>query len=201
MDNRLQKDQPFFEPTLQALAKYTLTLEGEQVVSKTQKQYPAIKGLSWHRSPYYSFFTPMNWHPFAWSDDRQGEIYGPDPDDPLTVFAVDSRDLGTTVTANDLEALAEGFFGAIERLPAVVFESRNQKVTGKLLQLEAHYTYGDQGETRKCWVRVFYHLTRQITMTAQGATPEKYDYWLPIFFQSMMTANVHSMKPTLDLWS
>lgn len=170
-------------------------------MSKTEKQYPAIKGLTWHRSPHYSFFTPMNWHRFAWSDDRQGEIYGPDPDDPFTVFAVDFRDLGTLVTADDLDVLAEGFFEAVEKLPGAAIESRSQKTTGKLLQLEAHYTFEDRGSTRKCWVRVFYHMTRQITMTAQGATPEKYNYWLPMFFEAMMTANVHSAKPTLDFWN
>lgn len=167
-------------------------------MSKTQKQYPAIKGLTWHRSQYYSFFTPMDWHCFTWSDDRQGEIYGPDPNDPCTVFAVDLRDLGTPVTADDLDVLAEGYFGAVERLPEAVIESREQKVSGKLLQLEAHYHFRNQANTCKCWVRVFYHGTRQITMTAQGATPEKYDYWLPMFFEAMMTANVHSTKPKLD---
>jgi hypothetical protein len=32
-------------------------------------------------------------------------------------------------------------------------------------------------------------------MMAQGATPEKYDYWLPWFFEAMMTAKVHSTRP------
>jgi hypothetical protein len=166
-------------------------------VSKT-KEYPTIKGLTWHRTQYYSFFTPMDWHRFTWSDDRQGDIYGPDPDDPFTVFAVDVRDLGTKVTRKDLNVLAEAFFGAIKRLPECDLESHDRKATGKLLQLEAHYTFRDQGNTRKCWVRVFYHVTRQVTMTAQGATPEKYNYWMPMFFQAMRTANVHSTKPRLD---
>ncbi|MBN1284527.1 MAG: hypothetical protein JXB47_03935 [Anaerolineae bacterium] len=135
-----------------------------------------------------------------WSDDRTGVIYGPDPADPFTVFAVDLKDLGTLVTAADLDALAEGLFGSIERLPASEIETREQKATGKLLELEAKYTFCEQGETRKCWKRVFYHETRQIAMTAQGATPEKYDYWLPLFFEAMMTANVHNVKPQPEFW-
>jgi len=169
-------------------------------MKKEQKKYPSIKGLTWHRHQHYSFFTPMDWHRFAWSDGRRGDIYGPDPNDPFTVFAVDVRDLETQITASDLDVLAEGFFGAIERLPESNLESRNQKVTGKLLQLEVHYTFRDQGNTRKCWVRVFYQLTRQITMTAQGSTPEKYDYWLPMFFEAMMPAHVHNSKPDLGSW-
>jgi hypothetical protein len=169
------------------------------MAGKTQKQYPAIKGLTWHRTQYYSFFTPIDWHRFAWSDNRQGEIYGPDLNDPLTTFSVAVEDLGTSVTADDLDVLAEGFFEVIEQLPESHVEVRNQKATHKLLELEARYTFLDQGEIRRCWVRVFYHETRQITMTAQGATLEKYDYWLPLFFEAMMTAGVHSQKPELDL--
>ncbi len=171
------------------------------MAGKTQKQYPAIRGLSWHRDQYYSFYTPIDWHRFSWLDDRQGEIYGPDPNDPLTVFAVDIKDLGTEITANDLDVLAEGFFKTIEQLPEADIESRNQKVTGKLLELEAQYTFREQGETRKRWVRVFYHETRQIAMTAQGATPEKYDYWLPWFFEAMATVRIHNKKPDLGIWA
>ncbi len=168
------------------------------MAGKTQKQYPAIKGLTWHRDQYYSFYTPLDWHRFYWADDRQGEIHGPDPDDPLTVFAVDVKDLGTQVTADDLDVLAEGFFESIEQLPESHIEFRDQKTAGSQLKLETKYTFREQGETRKCWVRVFYHGTRQIAMTAQGATPEKYDYWLPWFFEAMMTAQVHSTKPQFE---
>lgn len=168
------------------------------MAGKTHKQYPTIRGLSWHRTQYYSFFTPIDWHRFSWPDGRQGDIYGPDPDDPLTVFSVALADLGTTVTAPDLDILAEGFFEALERLPESAIEARDQKVAGKILELEAKYTFRDQDEIRRCWVRVFYHETRQITMTAQGATLEKYDYWLPLFFEAMMTAEVHNRYPEME---
>ena len=164
------------------------------MASKTQKHYPKIKGLTWRRRQYYSFFTPMDWHLFNWADNRQGEIYGPDPNDPRTVLSVSLDDMGMTVSADDLDILAEGFFEAIEQLPDVQFEHRDQQVKGKLLELEAKYTFLDDGTRRKCWVRVFYHETRQITFTAQGAS-KPYDYWLPMFFQAMMTAKVHSHKP------
>jgi len=104
------------------------------------------------------------------------------------------------VTPDDLDDLAEGFFETIENLPDVHIETRSQEVSGNLLLLEAKYTSRDEGETRKCWVRVFYHETRQVTMTAQGASPEKYDYWVPMFFESMMTARVHNQKPDLEFF-
>ena len=164
-------------------------------MSKGRKEYPATAGLRWHRDQYYSFFLPIEWHRFALPDDRQGEIHGPDVNDPLTVFAVEVNDLGTIVTPEDLEILAEGFFESIEQLPNSKIEFREQKVSGKLLELEAKYEFQEQDQIRKRWVRVFYHTTRQVVMTAQGATPGKFDYWLPWFFQAMMTAKVHSVKP------
>lgn len=160
-----------------------------------EQQYPAIKGLTWHRHQYYSFFAPLGWHAFSWPDDRLGEIYGPDADDPNTVFALSVDDLGSKVTESDLNDLAEGFFEGVEALPGVAIEQRSQQATNGLLELEARYTYQDEGATRRCWVRVLYHDTRQITMTAKGATPEKYEYWLPMFFESMMTARVHNSLP------
>ncbi len=162
------------------------------------KQYPPIKGLTWHRHQHYSFFTPIDWWRFEWPDDREGEIYGPDPDDPHTVFSVVVDDLGVTVTPDDLDVLAKGFFEALEALPEVQIEHRQQFAMPTLIELEAKYTYREEGETRRCWVRVLYHQTRQITLTAKGATPDRYDYWLPLFFESMMTANVHSVRPEVD---
>jgi hypothetical protein len=43
---------------------------------------------------------------------------------------------------------------------------------------------------------VYYQDDRQIAITAQGATPDKYDYWLPWFFEAMMTTKIHREKPT-----
>jgi len=170
------------------------------MADEARQQYPAITGLTWHRHRYYSFFTPVDWHPFTWPDGSEGDIYGPDSNDPLTVFAVSLQDLGTRLTADDLDTVAEGFFGTIEQLPEVCIEVREQKMVGKLLELEAKYTFVEQGETRKRWTRVFYHESRQVTMTGQGATVQKYDYWLPIFFQAMMTARVHNQKPSFDIF-
>lgn len=165
-----------------------------------RKKHPVIKGLKWHRHQYYSFFIPKEWHQFEWADDREGVIYGPDPEDPRTVFAVDVKDLGEKLQPDDLDILAEGFFGSIEQLPDCHIEERKQKVVGKgtLLTLEAKYTYTEDGRTQKRWVRVLYRDTRQVALTAQGSTPEKYDYWLPLFFEAMMTADVHNKQPELQ---
>lgn len=170
-------------------------------MEQKQKKYPPVKGLTWHCDEYYSFFTPIDWHPFSWADGREGMIYGPDSSDPATVFAAAVKDFGTKISADDLDVLAEAFLETLEQLAESHIESHNEKVSGEMLELEAKYTFSEAGETRQCWTRMFYHHTRQITMTAQGATPEKYAYWLPVFFEAMMTAGVHSRKPSFESFS
>lgn len=168
------------------------------MVNQAKKEYPATRGLTWHRDQYYSFFIPIDWHKMEWSDSRQGVIYGPDMTDPFTVFAVDIKDLGTRVTPDEVDLVAEGFFESVEQLPECAVELRNQKASSYRVELEAKYTFREQGEIRKRWSRVFYHETYQITMTAQGETPEKYDYWLPWFFEAMKTCKVHRSKPSIQ---
>jgi hypothetical protein len=168
-------------------------------MSKTQRRSPAVQVLTWHRDQYYSFFIPNNWHKRHWSDGREGVIYAPDPNDPLTVFAVDFQDIGMSIAPPDLDILADGFFYSIEQLPQVNIESHKQNVTGSLLELEAKYTFTEQGQRLKRWTRVFYHETRQIAMTAQAASPEKYAHWRPWFVEAMTTTVVHNQKPQSKL--
>ena len=156
---------------------------------------PVFKGLTWHREQYFSFFIPMDWQKVNWQDERQGILYIPTTEDAHSLFAVEVKDLGTTVTADDLPYLEMGFLDAIKALPESKIESKKTNVTGKLVQLEAKYSYLEDGEMRKRWVRVLYHGTRQVTVTAQGATIEKYHYWLPMFNEAMMTIKVHSTMP------
>ena len=168
------------------------------MADQAQKQYPAIQGLLWYREQHYSFFVPNDWHRLNWSDGRDGVIFGPDPADPFTVFGVDVQNIGTTITDDDFEILAEDFFECIEQLPLSVVESRDRKTDDKLYELEAKYSFCENGDIRKRWMRLFYYKTYQIAMTAQGATAEIYDYWLPIFFEAMMTARIHSKQPQTE---
>lgn len=156
---------------------------------------PKFKGLTWYREQFFSFFIPMDWHKVAWPDERQGIIFVPSTEDNYTLFAVEVQDLGTMITPDDVTYLSQGFIDGIKKLPERKIETKDEKVVGKQIHLEAKYSFAENGETRKRWVRVLYHETRQITVTAQGKTPEAYSYWLPMFYEAMMTLNVHSTRP------
>ncbi len=168
------------------------------MVQGTGKRTPSFKGLTWQRDDYYSFFSPIDWHRFEWEDGRKGIILGPSPDSILTIFAVDVRELGMTVDQNDLHDLMTGFMDGIKQLPTCEIEEQDSSIVGGLIILEARYTYKDEGTTRKRWVRVLYHNTRQIAFTAQGETVEAFHYWLPMFNEAMMTAKVHNSKPQFE---
>lgn len=162
--------------------------------ARTRKQSAAITGLLWHRDDYCSFYIPYDWHKLPWPDGREGVIYGPDLADPKTVFAVEVKKLATAVATDDLDILAESYFETIQQLPEVDIHFTDQRSIGDLLELEAKYTFREQGAIRKRWTRMFYHGKRQIVMISQGASLDKYAYWLPLFFEAMMTANIHGTK-------
>ncbi len=162
----------------------------------SDRERPVFRGLHWHRHDNYSFFIPVDWHEFSRDDGREGAVYGPDAEDGQTLFAAQLVDLGFDITGEDAEAVAEGFFGSIEALPGVEIEAREQEVLfGPRIHLQARYCFDDGDHRRKRWVRGLYRHHFQVLLIAQGATPEKFRYWLPMFYEAMMTAGVHLQKP------
>jgi hypothetical protein len=158
---------------------------------------PPIHGLLWHRTERFSFFVPIDWQRSDWDDGRTGVLYYPVLDDPQTVFAVETKDLGKVISSEDLDRLDAGFIDTIEQLPEGEIESHDKAVIGEQMQLECKYTFREGCVMRRRWVRVFFLGTRETIMTAQGSTLDLYDYWLPWFFEAMATAQVHDQKPTI----
>jgi hypothetical protein len=121
----------------------------------------------------------------------KGVIYTPDPSDTYTNFSIEARDLGTTTEAGDLGALRTGFLRGLRSFRRSRIESEEAEAIGRLTTMEARHTYldggGRRGVRRKRWVRLLYQGSTQVRLVAQGATVERFDYWLPMFFESMRT--------------
>jgi hypothetical protein len=164
--------------------------------AKDKTAKPSFKGLTWYREQYFSLFIPLDWKQVERTDGRMGIIFLPSENDVHTLYSIDVVDLETEITSDDLPYLSMGFLDGIKNLPDRKIESKDEGVAGKLVKLQAKYTFTEDGETRKRWVRVLYDGTRQITVVAQGKTVETYDYWLPMFFEAMMTITVHDTMPT-----
>jgi hypothetical protein len=80
---------------------------------------PSFTGLLLHREPRlgYSFFVPNGWY----RQDVEGAegvavMYIPSPDDLLTGFSVEGRDLGLEVSADDFPALRAGFLSGLRKM-------------------------------------------------------------------------------------
>jgi hypothetical protein len=151
---------------------------------------PRFTGLLVHREPRlgYSFFVAAGWHRQAVEGAGETAVmYLPALDDPHTGISAEGWDLGVEVTAADLPDLQAGFLSGIRKLNRSRLESHEGEAIGQLLTMEARHTYRDGPHTRKRWVRVLYQGTVQVRLVAQGSSAAEFDYWLPMFFESMRT--------------
>jgi hypothetical protein len=166
-------------------------------MESTKGNRPSFKGLQWYREDYFSLFVPTDWLPRAWTDGRQGVLFVPDAKDAETLLGIEVKDLGFETLPDDKDDLLTGFLEGIHSLPQSVLEEQKDWVVDKRICLEARYHYADNGQMRKRWTRVFYEKTRQISFMAQGSSPETFAYWLPMFYEAMMTARLHQQKPEI----
>ena len=83
--------------------------------------------------------------------------------------------------------IERGFLAGLRQLPKCQIESHEAESIGRLLTLEARLTIREGDAVRKRWVRQLYQGRLQIRMVAQGATPEAFAYWEPMFTTMMRT--------------
>lgn len=165
------------------------------MVTQAWKSRPRITGLLCVREQSYSFFIPNSWHKLQCADDSESVIYAPDPTDPYTIIAVNVAYMDTFVSPEGRDTLSDRYFESIQRLPGVIIDSCQANQAGDFTRLEVAYTFREGLETRQRWDRVFCQPGRQIVISAQAACPEKYAYWLPCFFEAMMTVKVYEQIP------
>ncbi|MBN1250332.1 MAG: hypothetical protein JXC32_21895 [Anaerolineae bacterium] len=135
----------------------------------------------------YAIWTPMDWEKMEMSQGHHGFIFLPDRRQPATFLSTEKVVLDYSVTMDDVPVLREGFQDGLNSLPDIDIESQDETVTQTLKMFEAKFTFTDDGVTRKRWLRLIYWAEGQLIVMAQGATPEDYHYWLPMFFNSLMT--------------
>jgi hypothetical protein len=157
---------------------------------------PAFTGLVVHRDPDigYSLLLPDGWHGFDLAA-GDGKFYAPEPNDMQTGFEAAGQRLDIEVQASDLPAIRRGFFAGLRQLPSCKIESREAVSISRLITLEARLTFLDGEQVRKRWVRLLYQGHAQVRLVAQGATPELFNYWEPMFFTAMRSVRF------ADWWS
>jgi hypothetical protein len=83
--------------------------------------------------------------------------------------------------------LREGFEAGLQAVPGIQIEWRDDTISQTIIGFDARFTFLEGEERRKRWVRNMYWGKLQIAFIAQGETPAEFDYWLPMFYQTMMT--------------
>ena len=117
-------------------------------------------------------------------------LFSPYIDDINTSFMVEKRRLKVSVTAEDMDVLREGFQHGIMKLPGVKVESQDESLSDSVNFFEARFTFLEDENRRKRWVRSIYWGDGLLIMIAQGRTVEDFEYWLPMFYNTIMTAKI-----------
>ncbi len=150
---------------------------------------PIYTGLKKHleKEAGYAIWVPSDWTRFDMTEDHWGVIYSPYTDRYDTCFMAERFRLKFSVTEADVSLLADAFQEGIMALDGVDVEEVKSEGRKDVVILEAKFTFLENGQRRKRWVRNLYWGNGQLLFIAQGETVEDFDYWLPMFFNTMMT--------------
>lgn len=157
-----------------------------------KKGNPRYTGMFQYVSPStrFAIWLPTGWTKFEMTKEHEGVIFSPYPDHFNTSFSAEFHRLKYSTSKEDLPLLQEGFEAGIKALPGVEIESFTYTPTTTLVTLESKFTFLEGDALRKRWVRNIYWGNGQLVFIAQGATVEEYEYWLPMFYNTMVTFQV-----------
>jgi hypothetical protein len=138
----------------------------------------------------FSMWLPSDWHRFDLQGGRKGVLYSPYVDDVNTGILAEKRKLKVHVGKSDLPTLREGFMAGIKALAGVEIESESEHLSDTLSFFEVRFTFLEGEHRRKRWIRNIYWGKNNYVLIAQGRTPEDFDRWLPMFYNTMMNTTV-----------
>jgi hypothetical protein len=162
------------------------------MAEEKNKQGPRYTGMTkhWDREAGYAVWLPHDWRKIDMKEGRRGWIFTPYPDHFDTSFTSEKITLDFKVTPDDMDILIEGFESGIASFPDVIIEHKNYDKGKMVVILEAKFTFTENGQRRKRWVKSMYWGEANLVLVAQGATEEDYAYWEGMLFNSMMTYEI-----------
>jgi hypothetical protein len=153
---------------------------------------PAYTGQTMYedREGGYQLWLPSDWKQIKLKRKHQGMLFSPYQDDINTCFLVEKKTLKIKVTPEDMPVLREGLREGILALTGAEIESMDEALSESFNVFDARFTFLEGEARRKRWVRNIYWGEGQLILIAQGHSPEDYDYWLPMFYNTMTTARL-----------
>lgn len=135
----------------------------------------------------YFLWIPAGWKHIKLDEQGNTYVFTPFNDRMDTVFASEKRRLDFNVKKADLPVLKEGFLNGINTLPGVEIEKVRETITEQMIGIEAKFSFREGNQTRIRWMRLIYSGKSLLILTAQGATPEEFQLFQPMFFNIMMS--------------
>ena len=117
-------------------------------------------------------------------------MFSPYADDINTSLLTQKHTLKYKVKPGDMALLRDSFEKGIRNLPGAEVDKIDAAYSDTINVFDAQFTFLDGDVRRKRWVRNIYWGEAQLVIIAQGRTPEDYEYWLPMFFNTITTCNI-----------
>lgn len=142
------------------------------------RQLPGQTALAIHRDASYglALLYPDWWQAY---DSPEGKLFTPGHID--TFISIESTRLDTPVAFEELADLERGFLAGLRKLPGSKLLSHGTFGPSPMVGMDARQLY----DGKKRWIRLIYRGLLQVRLIAQGATPDEFDYWLPVFDPAM----------------
>ncbi|HLV34751.1 MAG TPA: hypothetical protein VKY59_06555 [Spirillospora sp.] len=156
---------------------------------ETRPQRPRFTGARLYNDPdkLFSFWYPHTWHLTHPEGQRNSVIVSPHADSVATSFSVEVRDLGTTVTPDDLPVLREAVEAGLKQLGEYEIEQFREFSEANQFGFELRYTFRFGDDWRKRRALLTYRDHYQYSMILQGETREAFDYWLSMLNYMLLT--------------
>ncbi len=155
-------------------------------------QGPVYTGMTLHpdKKSGFAVWLPNDWFQFKLKPRQMGMLFSPYPDDLNTSLLLRKYRLKVKVTQEDMPVVREAFLKGINNLPGVEGIQLGEAFSDSINLFDAHFSFLEGENRRKRWVRNIYWGEGQLVVIAQGRTPENFDYWLPMFYNAIMTLQI-----------
>jgi len=138
----------------------------------------------------FSLVVPSDWTRIPLKRGMVGMMFSPYKDDINTSILAQKKKLKFAVTTDDLLILREGFEDGVKAMPGVEIEALDAAYSSSISFFDARFSFLEGDARRKRWVRNIYWGEGQLILTAQGRTVEDFEYWLPMFYNSIVTCSL-----------
>jgi hypothetical protein len=146
----------------------------------------------------FSLAHPIDWQVTEQRSQHPGIVLTMEPDDRYTLFAVEAVDVDEPLEPDDADVLHQEVLDAIDGLPGAELIESKPLNAGLLRGADVRYDVDVDGLRLRRWVRILAERNRQLTVTAQGSSPDRFDHWEPQFFTTMASVRIHqgAERPT-----